>query len=58
MWCLDTYEKLYNGKVFVTSSYARMAQWKERRRKDVMIHESLVRIPLWDVGASLFEESL
>jgi hypothetical protein len=29
-----------------------VAQWLEKQCKDLMILASLVRIPLWDVGAS------
>jgi hypothetical protein len=34
-----------------------VAQWLERRRKDLMIFASPVRIPLWDVGAGLSDET-
>jgi hypothetical protein len=37
---------------------ARVAQWLERRRKDLVILASLVRIPLWDVGAGPSDETV
>jgi hypothetical protein len=40
------------------NSIARVVQWLERRRKDLMILASLVRIPLLDVGAGPSDESV
>jgi hypothetical protein len=36
---------------------ARMEQWLERRRKDLIL-ASLVRIPQWDVGAGPYDETV
>jgi hypothetical protein len=36
---------------------ARVAQLLERRRKDLMILESRVEIPLWDVSAGPSDET-
>jgi hypothetical protein len=35
----------------------RVAQWLERRRSDLVILASPVRIPLWDVGAVPSDET-
>jgi hypothetical protein len=35
-----------------------VAQWLERRRKDLMVIASPVRIQLWDVGAGLSDETI
>jgi hypothetical protein len=36
---------------------ARVAQWLKRRRKDLVILVSPVRIPQWDVGAGPSDET-
>jgi hypothetical protein len=36
----------------------RVAQWLERRRKDLVILASPVQIPLWDVGADRLDETV
>jgi hypothetical protein len=36
--------------IHVECKAARVAQWLEQRRKDLVILASPVRIPLWDVG--------
>jgi hypothetical protein len=36
----------------------RVVQWLERRRKDLVILASPVRILLWDVGVGLSEETV
>ena len=43
---------------FKYTQAARMAQWLERRRKDLIILASPVRIPLWDVGAGPSDETV
>jgi hypothetical protein len=44
---------------FIDSAQAaRVAQWLERRRKDLVILASPVRNPLWDVGASPLDETV
>jgi hypothetical protein len=35
-----------------------MAQWLERRRKDLVIPASPDQIPLWDVGAGPSDETV
>jgi hypothetical protein len=37
---------------------ARMVQWLEQWRKDLMILASWVRIQLWDVGVGLSDETV
>jgi hypothetical protein len=37
---------------------ARVAQWLEQRRKDMMILASRIQIPLWDVGSGLSDETV
>jgi hypothetical protein len=52
------YYLLYNRDEVLTLEVARVAQWLERRRKDLVIIASLVRIPLWDVGAGPSDETV
>ena len=37
---------------------AGVAQWLERRRKDLLILASPVRIPLWDMGVGPSDETV
>jgi hypothetical protein len=37
---------------------ARVAQWLEQRRNDLMIFASPVQIPLWDVGAGPSDDTV
>jgi hypothetical protein len=37
---------------------AKVAQWLDRRRKDLMILTSRLRIPLWDVDAGPSDETV
>jgi hypothetical protein len=41
-----------------TLQAARVAEWLERRYKDMAILASPVRIPLWDMGAGLSDETV
>ena len=57
IYYMKKFKKLYIENIDIASrSYnlawaARVAQCLERRRKDLVILASPVRIPLWDVGA-------
>jgi hypothetical protein len=52
-YCHQYLKKRY----FIPFKAARVVQWLERRRRNLMILASLVRIPLWDVGAGPSDET-
>jgi hypothetical protein len=53
-YMLTIYQNLHFRSLIVV----RVAQWLERRLKDLMILASPVRIPLWDVGAGPSDETV
>jgi hypothetical protein len=52
-------DSLFIIKSYLVHQYLRVAQWSESiGLKDLMVLESGVRIPLWDVGAGLSDETV